>query len=278
MAARRGDQNVIPRTQSSVALSPGGENWILINASPDLREQVNRFDELHDVDAVRGTRISSVLLCDAEIDHSSGLLFMREADSLTVYSTPAVQSHLSESFTLKSTLESFCDVDWRSIPVGDDRMEATIPDLEVEATAFSVPGEPPSYSSRSSSSGDTIGLEFTNPDTGESLVYAPALGSITDSIYERIERSSVTLLDGTFWSDEEMSSVGEGGRTAMDMGHVPVDGPGGSLQHLRSLDDVRKVYIHINNTNPMLRRTTDARAKVEDAGFEVAYDGINISF
>lgn len=267
-SARRGEGDVLPRTQSSLAVSPDGERWVLINASPDLREQINRQDDFHAINEKRGTTIEEILLTDAEIDHASGLLFMREADRLNLRTTEAVRNHLAGDFNVLSTLNAFTQLEWNEIVLGETVLE--LDDLVIEA--FPVEGDPPSYSSRSSSPDDTIGL--TIHDGQSEVLYLPALAELTDSLMERIADSDLLLLDGTFWSDDEMSTVDEGDRRANEMGHLPVGGADGSFEQLRDFETVQKLYVHINNTNPMLDPNSPERNQVEAAGFRVARDDI----
>lgn len=267
-SARNENGAVRPRTQSSLAVSPDGKRWILVNASPDIRDQVNRTDTFHDVDEPRGTTIEEILLTDAEIDHASGLLFVREADSLNLRTTESVRHHLHEEFNLLPTLDAFTDCRWREL-VLDEPFEP-LDGLRVDP--FPVAGSPPSYSSQDPSLGDTIGLELTSPSEDEHVLYLPALAELTDDLKERVRHGDLVLLDGSFWSDDEMGSVDEPDRRASDMGHLPVGGDSGSLEQFRKLNDTRKVYVHVNNTNPMLHPESEERRRVEEAGFTVGRD------
>lgn len=293
-SARGGDERVAPRTQSSVAVSADGRSWTLLNASPDIRQQIHAFPPLGPGRRLRGSGIRAVVLTDAEIDHSLGLLLMREAKRLVVYTTPAVREALTTGHPLLPTLGAYCEVEWRRIGVEPGREEARLDGLDFPCTAFDVPGDPPSYSRRPPTMGDVVGLELAasggpgergtvagdgdeeGPDGAETLVYVPGTGAIDARLRARIARSRVTLLDGTFWTNEEMSTVGQGGRTAADMHHLPVSGSGGSLERLSALHGVRRIYVHINNTNPVLMEGSSERRAVEEAGFEVAYDGMEI--
>lgn len=270
-AARRGDDAVVPRSQSSLAVSADGSRWLLVNASPDLRQQVLRHEALGPGDDLRGTGIESVVLTDAEIDHSLGLLLLREADRLAVRTTPAVRASLAEGHPLLGALGGFLDVDWRSLGVEARADEARFEGPGFEVSAFPVEGEPPSFAPHDRTPGDVVGLEFVDAESGRRLLYAPSFGAVDDAFRRRVARGDVALLDGTFWTDEEMASVGSG-RTATEMSHVPITGPGGSLEALGDLADVRKVFVHVNNTNPILRRDSAERRAVEEAGFEVGYD------
>lgn len=272
-AVRAGEAGFTPRTQSSVAFGTEGDDRVLGNASPDLRQQLLASPDLGPGGSVRGSGIAAVVLTDAELDHTLGLLLLRETDHLVVYGTPAVRASLREGHPLLPTLGAFAEVEWRTIPVEGERREAPVPGLGLECTAFDLPGDPPAYADRSPATGDVIGLELTDPESGERLLYAPAVGTLDRELVDRIGRCRTALLDGTFWTEEEMSEVGVD-RTAGEMDHLPVSGPEGSLERLAPLDEVRKIYVHVNNTNPMLREDGPERATVEEAGFEVARDGM----
>lgn len=272
--ARQGDESVVARTQSSVAVSPDGRDWVLLNASPDLRDQVNAFLPFHDVEGLRGTRVRAVVLTDAEVDHAGGLLLMREAGCLDVFTTPAVREHLTNHWTLLSTLESFLDLNHRPLRVDASGTSVGLFDGRLHMDTFSVSGTPPSYSSRSASPGDTVGLEIRDADTDGTFVYVPGLGEVTDALRARWRSASLVMVDGTFWSDDELTTVDPSAPDARDMGHVPMSGPDGTLRTLGSLPDVTAVYVHINNTNPVLRRDSSARRRVESAGVTVARDGM----
>ncbi len=274
-SARSDDGRVVPRTQSSVAVSADGERWILLNASPDLRQQINAFDDLGPGARSRGTGIASVVVTDAELDHSLGLLLLRESDSLVLYTTPSVRATLTEEHPVLPTLDAFCDLEWRPIEIDGNGPEAPVERLGIECTAFALPGDPPLYSGRAPAPGDVIGLEL-EAESGQRLVYAPAVAAIDDRLYERIAGSTVTLLDGTFWSNDEMIELGAGTRSAVEMHHLPISGSEGSLARLTALDRVRLVFIHINNTNPILAEDSRERRAVEAAGFELAHDGMSI--
>jgi pyrroloquinoline quinone biosynthesis protein B len=256
-----------------LAVSPSGNRWILVNVSPDVREQINRTDAFHKVEDARGTTIDHLILTDAEIDHSSGVLFMREADELSLHTTSTVRHHLSEQFNLLPTVSAFTDCTWNEISFE----EPFLSEKNLTVESFPVAGFPPSYSDRTSGKGDTVGLEFVDESTELRVVYLPALTEVTDSIRTRVEQSDLFLLDGTFWENDEMESVGKSDRRATDMGHLPVSGENGSLEAFRDLEDVRKIYVHINNTNPILHPDSPERQRVESAGFEVSYDDMMLT-
>lgn len=275
--ARQGDESVVPRTQSSVAVSPDGRDWVLLNASPDLRDQVNAFLPFHDVEGSRGTRVRSVVLTDAEVDHAGGLLLMREAGRLDVFTTPAVREHLTKHWTLLPALESFLDLQHRSLRVDVSGPSVGLFDGRLHMDTFSVSGTPPSYSVRSATPGDTVGLEIRDADTDRTFVYVPGLGEVTDALQARLRGASLVMVDGTFWSDDELAAVDPSAPDARDMGHMPMSGPDGTLRILETLPEAQAVYVHINNTNPVLRRDSTPRDRVESAGVTVARDGMEFA-
>lgn len=267
-----------PRTQSSIAVRSSAGSWFLVNASPDVRQQL---EALRDGPAlgVRSNPFAGVLLTDAEIDHTTGLLLLRESSApLHVYSTAVVHRALTRDHPILRTLESYCGVAWRPLEpgrrvrLGDDAEAA----LDVEP--FPVVADPPKYVAGrgADEEGWAVGLTFRDPMTDGVVTYAPAVGELDDDLLRRFEASDVVLLDGTFWRDDELVHLGIGSRTAREMSHVPIAGPGGSLERLRALRRPRKLLVHINNTNPILIEDSEERLALEAAGIEVAEDGLTI--
>jgi pyrroloquinoline quinone biosynthesis protein B len=281
-AARAGEPAVRPQTQSSIAVSADGERWVLFNASPDVRAQIEAFPALAPRNGVRGSAIRAVFLTDAEIDHTSGLLFLREGGGLALYSTSFVKGALRRSGILP-TLEAYLPVRWTEVvegaPVRLRGREAE--DLGLEVEAFAVAGDAPLYyGNHGAASPDavqrsamTIGARIRVPGEAGSLVYVPGAGA-ADEVLSRVGPDDALLWDGTFWTDDELARLGISERRAMDMGHLPISGPGGSLERLREVRARRRAYIHINNTNPILRTGSPERRAVESSGWEVAFDGM----
>ena len=244
-AARAGESR--PRTQSSLAIRGDDGPWFLVNASPDLRQQLEMLGAR--VDGVRAPPVAGVLLTDAEIDHTAGLLLMREsATPIRVYGDAGIERALSE--TVLRMLERFCGVEWRPLPLEGSS-------LVVEP--FEV-------------SDDQTGFVFR--DSGGTVTYVPGLARLDDDVVQRLAASDVVLVDGTFWHDDDLARLGISDRTAGDMGHVPLKG--GTLEMLAGLDRPRKILVHINNTNPILLEDSPERAEVERVGIEVAYDGLEV--
>jgi len=256
----------VRRTQSSVAVSADGRRWVLLNASPDLPTQFARLPVLTPSSkGLRGSAIDSVVLTDGELDHVTGLLSLREQKALRLVCTPAVRELLTRHFPLLPTLRRYCRIQTTSLP-------ARVGALKFEAIDLSVKAPP--YVSRRAKRGDVVGLRIAAG--ARVLAYLPCLPAITETVGAFVAGCDYLLVDGTFWSNDEMTSLGLAKRTARDMGHVPIAGADGSLAWLRRLDVRRKIYIHINNTNPILRENSRQRREIESAGVEVGYDGMDI--
>jgi pyrroloquinoline quinone biosynthesis protein B len=272
-AARRGER-AHARTQSSLAIRGSEGPWFLINASPDAREQLER---LHDVpsNGLRAAPIAGVLLTDAEIDHTAGLLLLREsADPIRVYGDDGVGMALRTGFPVLTVLERYCGLEWMTLRPG----EATALDgssLVVES--FPAGGDAPRYLEGSGVELEASGLQFRDRGDGSVVTYVPGMARIADHIRERFAASDLVLVDGTFWTDDELPRLGYSRRGAHDMGHLPLSGADGTIEALRSLSRPRKVLVHINNTNPILFEDSAERAAVTDAGIEVAYDGMEVA-
>jgi pyrroloquinoline quinone biosynthesis protein B len=266
------------RTQSSLAISDAGEDWVLINASPDLRAQLEFCPKLQPARRVRDTALVAVVIVDAQIDHSTGLMTLREhTQRLPVYCTPSVHSDLTTGYPLLNVLEHYCGVDWHPIDaIG--RTAFKIPELPtIEIEPVPLPGEAPPYSPRRHrpAEDDTIGLSILDLDSGKRCFYAPGLGDWTEPVIAEAARADCILIDGTLWKDDELEARGAAEKTGREMGHLAQSGAGGILERLIPLR-ARKILIHINNTNPILDEDSPERAKLEAAGIEVAYDGMEI--
>jgi len=275
---RSGSIQASPRTQSSIAVSSDGRSWVLVNASPDLLAQIRAFPALQPARALRDTAISDVLLVDAQIDHTLGLLMLREGKPLRVWCTERVHAELSRSNPIFELLDHYCGVEWQRLPIG--RGESfVIPSLEsVRCQALAVPGNAPPFSPARDrpEPGDNIALLLSDARSGRSLFYAPGLGAVEPEVGEGLRGAQVVLVDGTFWREDELLRLGVSARSARQMGHLPQSGSGGMLELLGPLGAERKILIHINNTNPILDERSAERAQLTAAGIEVAYDGMEI--
>jgi len=276
-AARQGSTTIRPRTQSSVAVTADNRYWFLLNVSADVRAQLAACSDLWPpAGTPRGTPIVGCVLTDAEIDHTSGLLQLREGCIFGIYSTPTVRRWLSEHLPIRSVLSSFADRPWIDLPL-DEQIELKLPDgapSGLQLRAFELDGDEPRFVPASAgAAGAVVGLEIEEPARGGKIVYAPGIAEISDRLRSAAAGADCLVIDGTFWSDNELPSMGIGNLTAREMGHVPVSGTEGSLDWLASLPARHKVYVHINNTNPMLDETGAQFRDVSRQGVRVAQDG-----
>jgi pyrroloquinoline quinone biosynthesis protein B len=261
----------LARTQSSVAVSAEGRQWFLINASPDVRTQIEAFPALHP-HSDRTTPLAAVLLTDAELDHTLGLLLLREASGLLLYSTPAVHENLCAGSGILRTLERYCPVEWRAVVPGTDLPLAD----GLSCRAFDVPTTKRARFGPGVDHGRVVGYRLTDERTNGTLVYLPGVQALTPALRAEIEGCDCLLIDGTCWSDDELVRLGLAGKTSREMGHLPIDGPDGSLAQLPSLGVGRTIFVHMNNTNPILLEDAPERRIAEDSGMEVAMDGLEV--
>jgi pyrroloquinoline quinone biosynthesis protein B len=245
---------------------------MLLNASPDLRAQISSFPELLPKDSARGSSIASVMLTDAELDHVTGLLSLRETQAIRLQCTRRVYQWLFESNPVFGALIEASRFRWDEV---EPRKPAECVEARLTWEAVFVEGKVPTYVKTpvADASGSTVAYLITDGDF--SMLYVPAIRRIGQELVAVAAECSLILFDGSFWSDDEMARRGVGTRTSLAMGHVPIDGPDGSLARLSHLR-ARKVYTHINNTNPILDEASSERRAVEDAGWEVAEDGMEI--
>ncbi len=274
---RAGTLNARKRTQSSIALSTDGRRWVLCNASPDIHQQIAQHAALQPHAGVRDSAIAGVVLVDGQIDHSVGLLLLREhSAALDVWTTETVREDLSAGLPVLSVLRHYCGVQWHRIPVDGTAFEIpALPGLLV--TALPVEGKPGPYSPHRERPriGDNIGLIFRDQRSGRQLFYAPGLAAIPATVAAVLQSSDCAMIDGTFWSDDEMIRLGVSHKGARDLGHLPQSGPGGMLEELSRLPRrTRRILIHINNTNPILDESGVEREQLTAAGIEVAVDGL----
>jgi pyrroloquinoline quinone biosynthesis protein B len=306
-AVRDGSRPAHSRTQSSIAVSPDYRQWFLLNASPDIHAQIESFPALRpcaggggeaggesggeagesgegpdcapDRGVSRAVPVRAVLLTDAELDHTLGLLLLREGRGLEVHATAAAHDTLRDGTSLLRTLEAYCPVDWvrvvpgRDMPLGEG----------LSYRAFDVPTtKRPRFGSGSTNEeggnteGRVVGYRLTDACTGGVLVYLPAVQQLTATVRREFAGCACLLVDGTCWHDEELIRLGASGKTAREMGHLPISGPGGSLEQLSPLPIDRKIYIHINNTNPVLLEDAPERRILEQHGLEIAADGLEL--
>ena len=277
---REGTIRATPRTQESVAVSADGASWFLLNASPEIRAQIESFAPLHPR-APRHSPIAAIVLTNGDLDHCLGLLSLRESHPIVVYATDRVRRGFVDDNVLYRTLSRFPDqVTWRVLKPGREEAladrEGRDSGLLVEATT--IPGKPPLHlEDTGRDPDDNVGFRIREARTGRVLAYFAAAGGVTPGMRQALVGAACVFFDGTFWSADEMPVLGVGTRRAEDMAHWPVGGPDGTLAALRGLDVPRRILIHVNNTNPILRDDSAERAAVTAAGWEVAYDGMEVT-
>jgi pyrroloquinoline quinone biosynthesis protein B len=272
-----GDARVRPRTQASLAVSANGEDWILINASPDLPEQLRRTPVLHPAlpscGGTRGSPIKAVLLTGAEIDQVAGLLSLREREPFTLYASASALSVI-EGNSVFGVLPPTV-VARQAIKPGEGY---ALPG-QLRAEFFTVPGKAPLYAEGEdpdtmSETAGNMGVEVCTGDAR--LAYVPGAAAVTADMRARLAGADVVFFDGTLFRDDEMIATKTGSKTGRRMGHMPIDGMGGSLEALGGLK-ARRIFVHINNTNPILVEGSPERARVTGQGWEVAEDGLEVA-
>jgi pyrroloquinoline quinone biosynthesis protein B len=262
-----------PLTQECVAVSADGERWFLLNASPEIRSQIESNPILHP----RGPRdspIAAIVLTNGDLDHCLGLLSLRESHPLVIYATERVRRGFTEGNVLYRTLQRFPEqVTWRTLEAGK---ETGLGGLALEPVV--APGKPPIHlEDGGSDAGDNIGLLIHDRKTGRRLAYFSAAAAITPAMRAAFDRADCLFFDGTFWTSDELIALGLGDKRAEQMAHLPVGGPDGSLRALAGVRATKRIYIHINNTNPLLRPHSPERTEAEAGGWEIAYDGMEVN-
>jgi pyrroloquinoline quinone biosynthesis protein B len=271
--AARAGVRARPRTQSSLAIRGDDGPWFLVNASPDLRQQLETLDPRR-VDDLRAAPIAGVLLTDAEIDHTAGLLLLREsATPVRVFGDVGVERALRDGYPVLTMLERYCGVEWQTLEPGRTQ---PLDGLGLVVEPFAAGGDAPRYLGGSDVGLEASGFVFRDRTTGGVVTYVPGLARLDDGVIRRLAASDLVLVDGTFWRDDELARLGISDRSARDMGHVPLAGAGGTLEVLAGLEGPRKALVHINNTNPILLEDSPEREQVVRAGVEVAYDGLEV--
>ncbi len=255
VAARTG--KIAPQTQSSIAISGDAEKfpgWFLINASPDLARQIESVPRLQPHrESLRNTPIAGVLLTNPDIDHALGLLLLRQQEPpQVVYAADETRTALE---WIDSVLARFSGIEWRKTTAEFQLLSGRIGFRTIELPR-------------------SVAFQLRDTRSGTTALFAPSVGELTDELRDAVHTSDVVLFDGTFWSDDELAAVRPGARSAREMNHLPIRG--GSLDFLRQSPVRRKIYTHINNTNPILMPGTRERAQVEQAGIEIARDGLEI--
>lgn len=280
-----GRNGVRARTQSSIAVSADGARWVVFNASPDIRQQIANTPELQPAETgrLRNSPIAAVVLTNADVDHIAGLLSLRERQPLRLYASARVLETLHANSIFNVLAPDV--VERRELPLDAQKFEIEGPDgpLGLSVEPFAVPGKVALFledaakgANFGSERGDTIGLKIAATNAPKALFYIPGCAEADEAVKERVRGADCLLFDGTVYTDTEMPDRGVGQKTGRRMGHVPIAGEGGSLHAFDDVGVKRKVYIHINTTNPILEPGSDAERTVKAAGWDIAYDGMTI--
>ncbi|MDN4999698.1 pyrroloquinoline quinone biosynthesis protein PqqB [Bradyrhizobium sp. GCM10027634] len=281
--AARSHGHELYRTQASVAFSGDGEHWFLINASPDLRQQLNATPQLHPkAGALRHTPVAGVILTNSEVDAVAGLLSMREGSPFTVYAHEKVLAILASNSIFNVLNEK--NVKRQPIAISEP-FEPRLADgarSGLEVLAFAVPGksawylEGKAHPGGENGEGDTLGLKITDKATGKYFYFIAACAEVTDALKAEIDGAALVFFDGTVWRDDEMIKAGLGHKTGKSMGHVAMSGDDGAIARLADLSIGRKIFLHINNSNPALLPASAERKTAEQAGWQIPADGTEI--
>jgi pyrroloquinoline quinone biosynthesis protein B len=277
---RTGDQHVHARMHNSLAVSADGKSWCLINASPDVRVQIESHPALLPGPSLRSIPIEGILLTDAELDHTIGILSLRESAELEVYATSPVLNALTGSFPIRHILEPYAKLHWNEVKSGDP---FNIFGGKLIIRPFFLGCKPPRYASVKMNKAEgknntawVIGYRIEDPLTRGVAVYAPCVELWTDELEKQLEDADCIFIDGTFWHADELRHLGVSALGAVDMGHVPIEGSNGSLYRLAKVSAQRKIYTHINNTNPILDEESIECRSLKEYGIEVGYDGLEL--
>ena len=283
---RSGSIRATARTQSSIAVSKDGIDWVLINASPDILAQIRATPALQPARGRRDTGIAAVMLMDAQVDHVTGLLMLREGKPLPLYCSASVWDDLNTSLPLAPVLSHYCGLRWHplaAIDGGPAMLPVEVPGVKsIRFTPLALSSKAPPYSPHRAHPGvgDNIGLLIEDLEHGSAVFYAPGLGAIEPQVEAAMQAADCLLVDGTFWREDEMIALGFSSKHAADMGHLPQSGAGGMIAVLDRLDRDdrrrRKILIHINNTNPILDEDSPERAELARHRIELAFDGMEI--
>ncbi len=271
--AWEGDPRVRPRTQSSIAVSPDGESWLLVNASPDIRQQIQANPVMFPRHGLRHSPIKAVLLTNGDVDHVAGLLTLREVQPFTLYATPGILGSVNENrvFDVLSNVV-------RRQPIALNETFEPVPGLSV--SLFAVPGKVPLWLEDASmqigaETETTVGAMIEAG--GKRLAYIPGCARVTDDLKARIAGVDALLFDGTVLEDDDMIRAGVGTKTGWRMGHIQMNGESGSIASLSDVAIGKRIFVHINNTNPVLIEGSPERASIEERGWMVAHDGLGLS-
>jgi len=282
--ARKGAGGIKPRTQASAAVSADGKQWVLLNTAPDLRQQINQTPELHPAPdgGPRNSPIEAVVLTNGDVDAIAGLLCLREGQPFSVYGTPRVLDVLASNSVFDVLAPDL--VRRVAMTYGQPfAVEGPSGAVGIDVEAFPVPGKVPLYLEDEKAGvdlgtqeGDTTGLKVTDRASGRHFFYVPGCAKVDEALRARLKGAPLLFFDGTLYTNDEMIAQGLLNKTGERMGHMNMSGEGGSIASLAPLSIARKIFIHINNSNPALREDSPERAAVEAAGWEVSYDGMEV--
>ena len=282
--ARRGDPLVVPRTQSSIAVSVDDARWVIVNASPDLRQQINDNPQLHPRDGKRHSPIVGVVLTNGDVDHVTGLLTLRESHPLAVYATKRILSILAANSIFNVLNPDHVARRALSLDTPFEVADRAGKGTGVVIEAFAVPGkialhqeDPSAGPGLGTAPEDTIGLRISSAEHGGHFFYVPACARMTGDLARRLAGAPLIFFDGTLWHDDEMIAAGVGVKTGQRMGHISVNGDDGAMAAFAPLEVRRKIFIHINNTNPLLIDDSPECRAAREAGWEVAFDGMELT-
>jgi pyrroloquinoline quinone biosynthesis protein B len=277
---RNATLRALPRTQSSIAVrGTAATAWALVNASPDILAQLKANPVLQPGRAPRDTAIAGVVLVDGQIDHTTGLFMLRESTRpLPVWCTDNARADLTRGNPIFAVLGHYCGIEHHELAIDGASFEvAGVEGIQWRAVAVASKPAPYSPHREHPQPGDNVALVLRDRESGRSVVYAPGLGSMEAAVWNEMQSAHLVMVDGTFWTDEEMIGMGLSAKRARDMGHLPQSGAGGMLEWLGKLPaTTRKILIHVNNTNPILDEDSAERATLARLGIEVAYDGMEI--
>ena len=281
--ARSGDPAARPATQASIAVSADGERWFVINAAPDIREQINREPDLHPKTGLRSTPIAGIVLTNGDVDAVAGLLHLRERTPYVLYAHPRIFSVIDQNPIFQVLAPDVVSREALSLgqPVALAGPDGA--DSGLRMTPFAVPGKVALYMEDESKggdygteTGDTLGLEISHKDRFGRLVFIGNCAAVDEAVRARVAGAELVFFDGTLWRDDEMIKRQEGVKTGQRMGHLSMAGEDGVMQAFKGLDIGRRVFIHINNTNPALLSDSAERQALEAEGWEVAFDGMRL--
>jgi pyrroloquinoline quinone biosynthesis protein B len=279
--ARAGDRAAVARSQTSLAVSANGRDWFILNASPDLRLQIEATAALHPTEALRSSPIAGVLVPGGDVDALAGLLHLRERHRFSVYAPERVLAVIAAN-PIFHVLAPDC-VERVALPL--DRpieLVGAVGPSGVSVATFAVPAKVPLFLETAgqdpqiSEEGDSVGFQIIDSGTGKSFFFIPGCAAMTDRLRRRLTGSELVFFDGTLWRDDEMIRLGVGNKTGRRMGHMSMSGDNGAIAAFRDLGVKRRVFIHINNSNPVLLDDSPERQLAEAAGWEIAYDGMEV--